>query len=240
MYSELGTQVNQEGFAIIPGVFSLEEVQQILKALESVSGADDKQRRGGTRNLLESAVSIRHLSNSAPIKALVIPILGPDAFPARAILFDKVPQANWKVPWHQDLSIAVCEKIQVDGFGPWSTKAGVLHVQPPVDVLENMLAVRIHLDDCNESNGPVRVIPRTHIYGRISENEIKNFAKNAPVECLVASGGLLLMKPLLLHASSPARSPKHRRVIHIEYASTALPDGLRWYAEESFLRPASN
>ena len=239
MCSELGTQVNQEGFAVIPGVFSFEEVQQILTSLESVSGANDRRRKGGMRNLLESAESIRYLATSPPVKALVTPILGPDAFPVRAILFDKVPEANWKVPWHQDLSIAVCEKIHIEGFGPWSTKAGILHVQPPVDVLENMLAVRVHLDECDESNGPVRVIPRTHIHGRIPEGKIESLARNASVECLVSSGGVLLMKPLLLHASSPAQSPKHRRVIHIEYASMCLPGGLRWSAQ-SFLRSAGS
>jgi ectoine hydroxylase-related dioxygenase (phytanoyl-CoA dioxygenase family) len=144
------------------------------------------------------------------------------------LLFDKPPEANWKVPWHQDLTIAVKEKRDTPGFGPWSIKAGVLHVQPPVAVLETMLAVRIHLDDCDESNGPLRVIPGSHLLGRLSTEQIREMSAPPAVSCTVEAGGALLMRPLLLHASSASRSPLHRRVIHIEFASCDLPGELEW------------
>jgi ectoine hydroxylase-related dioxygenase (phytanoyl-CoA dioxygenase family) len=147
----------------------------------------------------------------------------------RAILFDKNAAANWLVPWHQDLSIAVRERRDVPGFGPWSTKAGVVHVQPPIDVLNRMLTIRLHLDDCPETNGPLKVVPGTH-RTMLTPDELAAVATNGPnVACVVRAGGAVLMRPLLVHASSPASELRHRRVVHIEYAAVSLPGGLCWY-----------
>jgi len=156
-------------------------------------------------------------------------VLGPGAFAVRGILFDKTPDANWKVPWHQDLSIAVKEQIEVSGFGPWSLKAGVVHVQPPTGVLESMLAVRLHLDDCGPANGPLRVLSGTHRFGRLEAGSIERLrGEFNEVTCPVASGGALLMRPLILHASSAAKEPGRRRVVHLEFAAAELPGGLEW------------
>jgi ectoine hydroxylase-related dioxygenase (phytanoyl-CoA dioxygenase family) len=164
------------------------------------------------------------------------PCSAPEPSPLSGTLFDKTPDANWKVPWHQDLSIAVQQKIPIDGFGPWSVKAGVVHVQPPAAILETMLAVRIHLDDCNEENGPVRVIPGSHQHGRLTAEQIRTIPSTVPsISCPVGRGGVLLMRPLLLHASSASQSPHHRRVIHIDFASGELPSGLKWFSEPARL-----
>jgi hypothetical protein len=123
------------------------------------------RRRGGifaARNLLDVFPEVQRLARSPVIRELVVPVLGSDCFPVRGILFDKIPGANWKVPWHQDVTIVVQDKIEIEGFGPWSTKADVLHVQPPAMVLENMLSVRLHLDACGEDNGALRVIAGSH------------------------------------------------------------------------------
>jgi ectoine hydroxylase-related dioxygenase (phytanoyl-CoA dioxygenase family) len=147
----------------------------------------------------------------------------------RGIYFDKSPEANWIVAWHQDLTLAVHRQIDVPGFGPWSLKEGVPHVQPPVDLLEQMLTVRLHLDDCDESNGALRVIPGTHRLGRLSRDAIRKLGNEKPATlCRVAAGGVLLMHPLLLHSSGRSHSGKHRRVIHLEYAGFDLPSGLKW------------
>ena len=114
---------------------------------------------------------MRELATSPLILELVEPVLGPDFFPVRGLLFDKIPGANWKVPWHQDVTIAVRKRIEADGFGPWSMKADVLHVQPPAAILEHMLSVRLHLDNCGEENGALRIIPASHLRGRIPEDE---------------------------------------------------------------------
>ena len=151
----------------------------------------------------------------------------------RGILFDKTPGANWNVVWHQDLSIAVRERRDVPGFGPWSQKAGVAHVQPPPTILERMLTVRLHLDDCDEANGPLLVLPGSHRSGRLTPEQVQQWrGKTAAVPCLVPSGGALLMRPLLLHASSSSQSPRHRRVVHLEYAAEALPEGLEWAVKQ--------
>ena len=130
----------------------------------------------------------------------------------------------------KDLSIAVAEKLDAPGFSGWSVKQGVVHVQPPMAVLERMLTVRLHLDDCGADNGPLRVLRGSHAHGRLTDEQIERWKKSGEeVACLVPKGGALLMRPLLLHASAPAEQPCHRRVIHLEYAADPLPHGLRWF-----------
>ncbi len=150
-------------------------------------------------------------------------MVGPRFFPVRGILFDKTPQGNWKVPWHQDLSIAVASRVEVPGFEPWSIKDGVVHVQPPVQVLEAMVTLRLHLDDCGLDNGPLRVLPGTHLLGKVETPPAV-----PEVVCCLPAGGALLMRPLLMHASSAATGPGRRRVIHLEFACESLPGGLEW------------
>jgi ectoine hydroxylase-related dioxygenase (phytanoyl-CoA dioxygenase family) len=108
-------------------------------------------------------------------------------------------------PWHQDRTIALERRVDCPGFGPWSLKGGIVHVEPAVEVLEHMLALRLHLDDCDEANGPLRVIPGSQVLGRLTAIEIRRRCKRAPsVACLVPAGGVVLMRPLLLNASSIA------------------------------------
>jgi ectoine hydroxylase-related dioxygenase (phytanoyl-CoA dioxygenase family) len=150
--------------------------------------------------------------------------------PVRALYFDKSPQRNWLVSWHQDLTLAVHARIETPGFGPWSTKQGVPHVQPPVEFLAQMLTVRLHFDDTDESNGALRVLPGSHRLGRLSPARIREICLGqSPVLCRAAAGDALLMRPLLLHASSRSQSSRPRRVLHLEYASFALPNGLAWH-----------
>jgi ectoine hydroxylase-related dioxygenase (phytanoyl-CoA dioxygenase family) len=218
--------VQSNGFAIVKGVLTSEQVQMFQKLMESTDHTS--QERGGLRNLLDLP-EMRDLSASKEVVSLVHPILGPDAFPVRGIFFDKKDGANWKVPWHQDVTIAVTDRIEVDGYSPWSVKQGVQHVQPPSNVLEAMLTVRLHLDDCPESNGALRVIPKSQHHGKLSQSQTDTMVKkNNGVVCEVKSGGALLMRPLLLHASSAVESPNHRRVIHFDYANVALDGGLQW------------
>jgi ectoine hydroxylase-related dioxygenase (phytanoyl-CoA dioxygenase family) len=185
--------------------------------------------RGGTRNLLANA-GVQALATSRAVRSLASAVLGDTCFAVRAILFDKTPSANWKVVWHQDLSIATRRRVDMPGFGPWTEKAGVAHVQPPVAVLEQMLAVRIHLDRCGPDNGPVRVIDGSHRHGRLSPTQI-DMLRRSEVErdCVVEQGAVLAFRPLILHASAPAITPAHRRVIHIEYAAHDLPSPLEWH-----------
>ncbi|MBA3243400.1 MAG: phytanoyl-CoA dioxygenase family protein, partial [Acidobacteria bacterium] len=173
--------------------------------------------------------SVRELAGSSIICALVEPVLGPDCFVVRGILFDKTPDAPWKVAWHQDLSIAVRERREVEGFGSWSLKAGTVHVQPPPRILERMLTVRLHLDDTNELNGALRVLPGSHLGGKLSAEAVELWrGAHAAVTCDVPRGGALVMRPLLLHSSPTPREERHRRVVHLEFAAERLPGGLEW------------
>lgn len=225
--------IERDGFVVVPQVLGDEAVSALVAAFEGISEGHGVRRRENVyavRNLLEALPAVAALAEAPAIRALVTPILGDGCFPVRGILFDKTADANWNVVWHQDLSIAVAEKREAAGFGPWSEKAGVVHVQPPASVLERMLAVRLHLDDCDAENGPVQVLPGTHREGRLKNEQIQRSRQEIEsVVCVVPSGGVLLMRPLLLHASSASQAPRHRRVIHLEYAADALPGGLQWH-----------
>lgn len=174
---------------------------------------------------------MRHVPEVAALagSAKIISLLGHGFLPVRSIFFDKTPETNWLVPWHQDLSIAAKPRIDVPGYGPWSIKDGVPHVQPPIQILETMVTVRLHLDDCNESNGALRVVPGSHLFGRLDAAGIAKVRSNQKEAfCSMQAGDALLMRPLLLHASSEAPAPLHRRVIHLEYSASQLPNGLEW------------
>lgn len=187
------------------------------------------ENAAGQRSLLRDLPAVRELAHSAEFLSLVAELGCPGAWPVRAVFFDKNLAQNWKVPWHQDLSIAVAERRELPGFSPWSQKDGTLHVQPPTEVLQGMVTLRLHLDDCGSDNGPLRVIPGSHREGKLSPDAITRLRDSKPEQaCIVSAGDVVAMSPLILHASSPAASPRHRRVIHIEYTAAALPGGLEW------------
>ena len=231
--TDLAGEIEARGFAVVPGVIGGDEVERLLAALEAAGGGEGVRRRESVyaiRNLLEAVPAVRELARSAAVRALVEPVLGGGCFAVRGILFDKTPDANWKVAWHQDLTLAVRERREVPGFGPWSEKAGVASVQPPAAVLARMLTVRVHLDDCGPANGPVHVLPGSHAHGRLDAAAIERWRAAAePVATCVGAGGALVMRPLLLHASSPSTAPAHRRVIHLDFAAHDLPGGLEWH-----------
>ncbi len=218
--------VEIDGFSIIEGLLSRSEVDAFVAYVECNSATEEL--RGGVRNLLDQNL-MRELAKSTVVRREVEAILGTAAKVVRGILFDKTPGANWKVPWHQDVTIAVGNRIEAEGFGPWSKKAGVLHVQPPTRVLEQMISVRLHLDDCPAENGALRVIAGSHQEGKLDERVIQELAsKSNSVTCAIQRGGVLIMRPLLIHASSASSMPGHRRVLHFDFASVDLPSGMEW------------
>jgi ectoine hydroxylase-related dioxygenase (phytanoyl-CoA dioxygenase family) len=231
--SERAQALDRLGFATEPAVLAEQDVAQLINALVQLDDNADLRAKGGhvyaVRNLLARVPAVREMAASQAVRSLVEPLLGARALVVRALLFDKTAGANWKVAWHQDLSIAVRRRIDVLGFGPWSMKAGVQHVQPPASMLQRMLTVRVHLDDCLEGNGPLLVLPGSHAQGVLSAAQVSDWRrKTPPHSCTIRAGGVLLMRPLLLHASSAASMPRHRRVIHLEYAAEDLPGGLQW------------
>ncbi len=232
--------IHQEGFAIVNGVLQGHEVDGLITALEAVRPGSRLERAGevyASRNLLEDLPEIRRAAEGEALMGLARGVLGHGAFAVRGLLFDKTPTANWGVPWHQDLTIAIKRRVDAPGFGPWTVKGGVPHVRPPVEVLERMVTIRLHLDDVGSENGPLLVVPGSHRQGRLDVVSSQEWLDgNRARACLVARGGVLMMRPLLLHASSPSNGPSHRRVVHLEYATGGLPFGLEWYEQPTHLR----
>jgi ectoine hydroxylase-related dioxygenase (phytanoyl-CoA dioxygenase family) len=213
------------GWAVTDPIVDASTVSELRECLAPLARAG----RGGARNLLDEP-RIAGLAAAPPLHRLASAVLGDSCFAVRALFFDKTPDANWKVVWHQDLTIATRRRVDASGFGPWTEKAGVPHVQPQIDILEHMLALRLHLDPCTVDNGPVRAINGTHRFGRIAPEEIDRIRAERPESvCLAAEGAVLAFRPLLLHASSLAERPVHRRVIHVEYAARPLPPPLAWH-----------
>ena len=147
--------------------------------------------------------------------------LGGEAVPYRATLFEKSGRSNWLVVWHQDTALPLASRFDSPGWGPWSKKVGILYAHAPAWALSRVLALRIHLDAATAENGPLRVVPGSHAAGVLSDEEVFSLARRQEhVDCLVARGGVLAMRPLLIHSSSKARAERPRRVLHIEYADS--------------------
>ncbi|MEM7356529.1 MAG: phytanoyl-CoA dioxygenase family protein [Acidobacteriota bacterium] len=219
--------LQRHGFVIVGAVVDATTVETLR--CEADRMAEQSSTRGGSRNLLQRSELLARTAGTEPLLGLARELLGPRARPTKLTLFDKKPGANWKIRWHQDVTITVRQQREVTGFGAWSVKEGVPHVRPPASVLEGLVALRLHLDDTPKTNGALRVIPGSHLEGRLSRDAIGRLRQaNPEVTCAVPAGGVMAMKPLLLHASSAADSPSNRRVLHFEYAAEPLPGGLAW------------
>ena len=185
----------QDGYSVLPRVVGSAKVRHLTEAITGIDPGNAVRTRGGVyavRNLLEVSAEMSELAHSREVLSLVDHYLGKPAFPVRGTLFDKTGTANWLVPWHQDLTICVTSRRDAPGFGPWTIKAGVCHVQPPASILEQMLSVRIHLDGCDESNGALRVLPGTHLHGRMTAAEIQaEHSSRTAVCCNVQSGDVV-------------------------------------------------
>lgn len=218
------------GFENLKNVIAEQTISSLIEDLSQLKVNQRDKGIYGVRDLLNHSPKVREFSESKLVREIVKEILGESAKVVRAIYFDKTPTANWKVPWHQDLTISVAEKIDTTGFTAWSVKENIHHVQPPDSILEKMLTLRFHLDDADESNGALKVLPKTHKFGRLSATEIQNLKSKQTVSlCKVKKGDCLLMKPLLIHSSSSGTIPKNRRIIHLEFSADDLPNGLTWY-----------
>ncbi len=225
------SSLQQHGFSLKNNVAATSQLSELLRIIEeqpaSESSLTRKDATYAVRHLLR--IPAVHAFSSGPIMLpLAQEIIGANAFPVRAMLLDKIVGANWYVGWHQDLTIAVEARIDSIGFGPWSMKAGIQHVQPPLEILQNMVALRFHFDAATNDNGALNFVPGSHKLGILRREQIDELKRSPVVTCSAERGSVLLMHPLILHSSSPSKSPNHRRVLHIEYAATELPNGLRW------------
>ena len=202
--------LNRDGCAIVPGFFDQGEIRRMISLLPDLGDS------GGTRTLL-ALDWVKELTALSRVQDLVSKANGrPGLSATRAILFDKSPSANWVLGWHQDQIMALPHQVPLRGFSRWTEKEGIWHCRPPKRFQELALAMRIHLDDCGPENGPLRVLPGTHKDGYRAKPTATELTKEKALPC--SAGDVILMKPLLFHASSKALTPTHRRVIHIEFS----------------------
>jgi hypothetical protein len=212
------------GFEVVPQVFALNETAALLAGLEASAL---ERSRAGARHVLRHAV-VNAAATDPRLLAIARRFLDADPVPFRATLFDKSPRNNWLIVWHQDTALPLRERHDVPRWGPWSVKGGITYAHAPADALSRVIALRLHLNESHAGNGPLRVLPGTHTLGVLSDAEIRRLSEAiAAVDCLVPAGGVVAMRPLILHASSKAQVDHPRRVLHIEYAdSLAIGDGL--------------
>jgi ectoine hydroxylase-related dioxygenase (phytanoyl-CoA dioxygenase family) len=208
--------VEEQGFAVVPGVFRAGEIIALLVSLADLT---QRSHRAGVRHIL-SHPAIRMIAHEGRLLGLAQSVLGSTAAPFRATLFDKSPDSNWLITWHQDTALPLRERRETAGWGSWSVKEGVTYAHAPASALNQVLALRLHLDDCNHENGPLRVLPGTHNMGVLNDDQILQLStERTAVECVAGKGGVLAMRPLIVHASSKSQSSEPRRVLHIEYAA---------------------
>jgi ectoine hydroxylase-related dioxygenase (phytanoyl-CoA dioxygenase family) len=197
--------------------------------VSEVSLDSEKIRRGGIRNLDKKFASIAHLSADSKVLGLARELLGGSPKLVRALFFDKTPEKNWFVTWHQDKTVALNKKAEMDGWGPWSIKEDIWHVQPPPVVLNRMLTIRLHLDPADKQSGCLKVIPGTHQFGILEQEDIERIVRShTALPCVVSAGDAVVLRPHVLHSSAKSIHQSHRRVVHLEYSDYELPPRLRW------------
>jgi ectoine hydroxylase-related dioxygenase (phytanoyl-CoA dioxygenase family) len=203
------------GFEVIPGVLTDAEAGALCRAASAF-----RRSRAGARHLMRDP-HVAALAHDRRLLEVASAALGSPAHPYRATLFEKSGKANWLVVWHQDTALPLEGRHEVAGWGPWSTKDGVVYAHAPASALRGIVALRLHLDDSTSENGPLRVIPGSHALGVLTDAGIQALVRRErPHECTVGRGGIVVMRPLLVHASSKSKVPAPRRVLHLEYASS--------------------
>jgi hypothetical protein len=223
--------LQESGFAIIDNVFTEDEVAAIIETINNIDTSGPAFRKTSDlfaiRRFVKEVPAISPFIFTSRLRTIIDQLFGADYFLVKSIYFDKPEQSNWFVAYHQDLTISVDQKKQVAGFDQWTVKNDQFAVQPPVALLENIFTIRIHLDDTDENNGALKIVPGSHRKG-IYRPETIDWTTEKEKICSVPRGGIMIMQPLLLHASNRTVNNNKRRVIHLEFSNQLLPDGLQW------------
>lgn len=219
------------GFVIVDEIYTTDEVENVLRQINLANSDKDTFRKSedlfAIRQFLKEVPSAIDTIFNDNLRTILSQNLGDKYFVVKSIYFDKPQTSNWYVSYHQDLTISVDKKVTLKGFDLWTTKQNQFAVQPPLDILHNLVTVRIHLDDTDENNGALKVIPGSHLKG-IYRPETIDWTFEWEVSCNVSKRGIMLMKPLLLHSSGRTTNNRQRRVIHIEFSNQELPTELNW------------
>lgn len=221
--SDAHSRFEADGYIVLAPVVAGPVCDALLRA----SQASLRERRAGSRRLLE-VPEVSDLARRLRDVPSLDGLLPSSAIAVQCTLFSKQAGTNWSVAPHQDLSIPVASRVDAEGWTGWSRKQGAWFAQPPVDVLDAMIAVRLQLDPADVGGGPLRVVPGSHRSGRLDPAAFARMESERMRPCLVERGGALVMKPLLVHASGRATAATARRVLHFLYGPAQLPDGVRW------------
>lgn len=224
-------ELETNGFTILESIYSLKEVENICNEIEKISDSTNLTFRKtkdlfAIRQFLKEAPSVEKLIFNNVLKEILESIFGKEYFVVKSIYFDKPEESNWFVGYHQDLTISVDKKLELKDFSNWTLKQNQYSVQPSDEVLKNICTVRIHLDDTNEENGALKVIPNSH--HEVIRLDTFDFKNKKETFCNVPKGGIMIMKPLLFHASYKTTNKERRRVIHLEFSNKNLPNELSW------------
>jgi len=229
--TDANLQLEKNGFSILENIYTEEETDKIISIIENTNTDADTFRKSS--NLFAIRQFLKEIPESLPyiinnnLKTIVTELFGDNYFAIKSIYFDKPGESNWFVAYHQDLTISVDRKQETEGFGPWTVKQNQFAVQPTLEILENIFTIRIHLDETNENNGALKVIPNSHSK-QIYRPETIDWSLETEVNCNVPQGGIMIMKPLLLHSSGRTTNNARRRVVHIEFSNKSLPNNLKW------------
>ncbi|WP_343526796.1 phytanoyl-CoA dioxygenase family protein [Sphingomonas sp.] len=222
-------ELDERGYALWPSRLEGEELAELARLFADWPSGRPGQRIDPAR--AAALAGVRRLCTA------MAPFMGERLRPVRAILFDKQDGVNWALGWHQDRTIEVAERRDVEGFGPWTVKQGRVHVAPPVSLLERMVTVRLHLDPVDADNAPLLVAPGSHRLGLIAEDAIAGVVDRlGEAVCLAGAGTIWLYRTLILHASARSSPGRHRRVLQIDLCADDLPGGLH-YAMEDTAKP---
>jgi ectoine hydroxylase-related dioxygenase (phytanoyl-CoA dioxygenase family) len=221
----------ENGFAVINDIYSDMEVEKIKDSITKADTSKATFRKSedlfAIRQFLKEIPDVAEIIFNNKLRTIVKEIFTNSYFVTKSIYFDKPGNSNWYVAYHQDITISVDKKMNIEGFESWTVKQNQFAVQPPLEFLQDNFTVRIHLDDTNELNGALKVIPKTHNRGILRSDSIES-DKQKEQTCNVMQGGIMLMHPLLMHASGKTINNQKRRVIHIEFSNKILPDNLNW------------
>jgi ectoine hydroxylase-related dioxygenase (phytanoyl-CoA dioxygenase family) len=236
MYISMKQELLMSGFTIVQDVFSTEEIERISHAIDKAVTLNPIIQKSADlfaiRQFFSEVPAALEILSASKLPSLIADYFGSDYFIVKSIYFDKPPASNWFVSYHQDLTISVDRRMEISGFDFWTVKQNQFYVRPPLAILEDNFTVRIHLDSTTKENGALKVIPGSHLKGVLRSEDIRSSMRDE-VDCEVPKGGIMLMKPLLMHSSGRTTNERRRRVLHIEYSRQTLPHPLNW-AEKSF------
>ena len=230
-FSKHQRELNHLGFSVIADIYTPEEIRLIVNTINQADTTNSTFRKSkdlfAIRQFLREIPDARALIFNSNLKSIIENVFGNNYFLVKSIYFDKPAQSNWFVAYHQDLTISVDKRKELENYGPWTVKQNQFAVQPPIKVLQNIFTIRIHLNNTDGDNGALKVVPTSQQKG-IYRPETINWDIETEISCDVLKGGVMIMKPLLLHSSSRTTNNEKRRVIHLEFSDMELPEGLKW------------